>query len=60
MPWASDYYETDGFSVTSLSLRATKEVQITRKFALPLFCELVANPATQKLYFIAGLTLKAF
>ena len=60
VPWASDYYETDGFSVTSLSLRATKEVQITRKFALPLFCELVANPATQKLYFIAGLTLKAF
>ena len=60
VPWASDYYETDGFCVTSLSLRATKEVQITRKFSLPLFCELVANPATQKLYFIAGLTLKAF
>ena len=60
VPWASDYYETNGFSVTTLSLRATKDIKITDHFTLPLFAELHANPSSQSLYFVAGLTLKAF
>lgn len=60
VPWASDYYETHGFSVTTLSLRATKDIKITDHFSLPLFAELHANPSSQSLYFVAGLTLKAF
>ena len=60
VPWASDYYSTNGFSVTNLSLRATKDIKITDSFSLPLFGQLVANPASQDLYFVTGLTLKAF
>jgi len=60
VPWASDYYETKGFGVTNLSLRATKDIRITDKFALPLFGQLIANPASQHMYFVAGFTLKAF
>lgn len=60
VPWACDYYDTSGFSVTNLSLRATKDIKITKSFSLPLFAQIVANPASQKLYFVAGLTLKAF
>ena len=60
VPWASDYYSTKGFCVTNLSLRATKVIKITDSFSLPLFAQLVANPSNQDLYFVTGLTLKAF
>jgi len=60
VPWASDYYSTRGFSVTNLSLRATKDIKITKSFSLPLFGQIIANPASQDFYFVAGLTLKAF
>lgn len=59
VPWKTDYYEVNGFSVTNLSLRATKAIPITKKFELPLFGELAANPASQKMYFVFGFTLKA-
>ena len=42
-----------------LSLRATKAIKITQTFELPLFGQLVANPASWHFYFIFGLTLKA-
>jgi hypothetical protein len=46
VPWASDYYSASGFSVTNLSLRAAKDIKITDSFSLPLFGQLVANPAS--------------
>ena len=60
VPWACDYYSTSGFSVTNLSLRATKDIKITDSFTLPLFARVVANPASQDFYFLAGFTLKVF
>ena len=60
VPWASDYYSANGFCVNNLSLKATKDIKITDSFSLPLFAQIVANPASQKMYFIAGFTLKAF
>lgn len=59
VPWKSDFYETSGFSLTNLSLRATKAIQITNTFALPVFGQIVANPSSQNLYFVFGLTLNA-
>ena len=53
----NDYQE--GFSVTNLSLRATKDIQITKSFALPLFGQLIANPTSQQFYFVFGFTLNA-
>ena len=60
VPWSSDYYNTSGFSVINLSLRATKDIKITDSFSLPLFGQIVANPANQNVYFVAGVTIKAF
>lgn len=60
VPWASDYYSTNGFSVTNVSLKATKDIKITKSFSLPLFANIIANPSGQHLYFVAGFTLKAF
>ena len=59
VPWTCDYYATSGFCVTNLSLCATKDIKITDSFSLPLFATLIANPASQKMYFMAGFTLKA-
>ena len=59
VPWKSGMYDVSGFSVTNLSLRATKAIKITPTFELPLFGQVVANPASQHFYFVFGLTLKA-
>ena len=59
VPWASDYYSADGLCVNNLSLKATKDIKITDSFSLPLFAQIVVNPASQKMYFSAGFTLKA-
>ena len=59
VPWKTEYYEVSGFSVTNVGLRATKSIKIAKDFELPLFGELTANPASQKMYFVFGFTLKA-
>ena len=59
VPWKSSIYEVSGFNVINLSLRATKAIHITKSFDLPLFGQVVANPASQHFYFVFGLTLKA-
>jgi len=57
VPYATSYYETEGFRVTNISLRVAREVPITRKFGLPLFVQLVGNPNSKHLYFVGGLSL---
>ena len=59
VPWKSGMYDVSGFSVTNLSLRATKAIRITPTFELPLFGQVIANPASRHFYFVFGLTLKA-
>lgn len=56
---SSGMYNVSGFSVTNLSLRATKVIKISQTFELPLFGQIIANPASQHFYFVFGLTLKA-
>lgn len=57
VPYATDYYDTDGFAVTNLSLRADKEIKVTDSFTIPIFGQVVANPCSQKAYLVFGLTL---
>ena len=56
VPWDTDYYETTGFAVTDISLRATKEFTIKEKHRLPIFAGLTANPRAEKVYFIFGVS----
>ena len=60
VPFATDFYGTTGFAVTNLALKASKDIKITDSFSLPLFGQLIANPASQGMYFVAGFTLQAF
>lgn len=54
------YYATvaEGFAVTNVGLKASKNLQITPTFKLPIFAEMIGNPSTRKLYFIFGFTLQ--
>ena len=58
VPWATSWYETSGFAVTNLSLRADKDIKITDSFSIPIFGQVVANPCSQKAYLVFGFTLR--
>jgi len=57
VPYATDFYaDANGFAVTNISLKASKEIKITDSFKLPMFASLAANPSTQNLFFTAGVS----
>ncbi len=57
-PFETAAYGNDKFAVTNVEVKATKDIQVTPSFSLPLFAGVAANPCTQKAYFMAGFTLK--
>lgn len=58
VPYAtSSYTKANGFAVTNVALKACKDIKITDTFSLPVFASVIANPSTQKAYFVVGLTL---
>ena len=58
VPFASSFYaDANGFAVTNVSLKATKELKITETFSVPVFAGISANPSTEKAFFIFGFSL---
>lgn len=57
VPYATTFYDTTGFAVTSVALRATYPLAITSKFSFPIFAELHANPRQEKLWTVFGVSL---
>ena len=57
VPYASEYYDTERFAVTNVSLRASKTISIKDILSLPIYAELIVNPHTQKVYFVAGIAI---
>lgn len=60
VPWATEYYDTNGFAVTNIALNLSKDVRITDSFSLPLFVSLIANPSARDLFFVGGVSFKIF
>ena len=59
VPYATDFYSSaDGFAVTNVSLKASKDIRVTERFAIPLFAGLAVNPSTEKTYLYCGFTLR--
>jgi hypothetical protein len=54
VPYATSFYETGGFTVTNVSLTATKDFLICKKYHLPVFIGLTANPHAEKMYILCG------
>ena len=59
VPYATSFYaDAGGFAVTNVSLRAAKDIHVTKTFTLPLFASVSANPSTEKVYMVFGFTLR--
>ena len=58
VPYATSFYNTEGFAVTNISLRATKDIRITDSFSIPIFGQITANPSSQDAYLVFGFTLR--
>ena len=59
VPYRTSFYsKANGFAVTNVSLRATKDIEITNKFSVPVFAQVAANPSNEKAYFLVGFTLQ--
>ena len=59
VPYATSFYaKANGFAVTNVSLRASKDIQVTKSWSIPLFAGVTANPSTQKAYLVCGFTLR--
>ena len=44
VPFATDFYGTNGLAVTHLSLQATKSIKVTDSFSIPVFGQVMVNP----------------
>ena len=58
VPYTTSYYDTNGFAVVNLSLKAVKDIKVTDSFSIPIFGQVVANPSSQKAYLVFGFTLQ--
>ena len=52
-PWKGMYSEN--FNVASITARATKNLQLSGKYTLPVFVELILSPAQDNAYLVFGL-----
>ncbi len=59
VPYKTGFYsDANGFAVTNVSVKATKDLKITDSFSVPVFAQVAANPSTEKAYFVVGFTLQ--
>ena len=59
VPYKTGFYSNaNGFAVTNVSLKATKDIKITDSFSVPVFAQVAANPSTEKAYLVVGFTLQ--
>ena len=59
VPYATSFYgEAGGFAVTNVSMKASKDINITKTFSVPVFAGIYANPSTEKAYLAFGFTLR--
>ncbi|MDR0973547.1 MAG: hypothetical protein LBM61_06140 [Prevotellaceae bacterium] len=55
-PWKSEYYGATGFNLINVGLGATKELNVTPTFSLPLSVKVTCNPKAEQAYFVFGIS----
>lgn len=60
IPWNSAVYgpEMDGFKFTSIQFGASKDIKITESFSVPLYINVIGNPAREDIHLVLGITIK--
>jgi len=56
VPYSTTFYDSSGFCITNVGLRATKDFVIKEKYHLPVFAGLTANPRSEKVYLLFGVS----
>ena len=51
----SDDFGANGFEIANISLAATKTLDITESYSLPVSAKAIWNPATEGAYFVFGI-----
>ena len=51
-------YMTDGFAITNIALKATKEIRLSSSFSLPLYAQVICNPKMEDAHLVLGFTLR--
>lgn len=54
-PWKGAY--ADSFNVVNIGLQASKDITVTKKFALPVFAKIIFNPADNRAFMVLGLSI---
>lgn len=58
VPFRTSFYsDANGFAVTNVALKATKDIKVTDSFSIPVFAQVAANPSNEKAYLVFGFTL---
>lgn len=59
VPWHSAVYGTSsGLKFTSVALSASKGIKITDSYTLPVFANIICNPAMEDIHFVFGISIK--
>ena len=58
VPFATDFYGTEGFGVTNMALTASKDIIVTESFSIPVFAQVSANPYTGAAFLVLGFTFQ--
>ncbi len=59
VPWQNATLGTgNGFKVTSILLNASKSIKITDSYSLPVFANIICNPAQEDIHFVFGISIK--
>lgn len=62
VPYATTFYAQDqshGFHVNQVALRAEYPIKCGKKFELPIYTQLMANPSSRHMYFMLGFSINA-
>lgn len=48
------FYGNDGFDVVNISVMATRTLNLTPTFSMPVYAQVIANPTDNKMYLVCG------
>lgn len=52
----SAFYGVDKFGVINIGVKASKDIEITDKFKLPIFAQMILNPREERAHLVVGLS----
>lgn len=57
-PCDAAMYQTRGFAMTNIGVKASKNLRLSDSFSLPIYTQVIWNPNKEDVHFVFGVTLK--